>query len=80
MRYELTRSVLGAAASVEISSQRFYEIERAKRNLIEGLYIEEKSSLVNGIFSYVSIDLPPFITPEPTKLAPVLSGSGCDGY
>ena len=24
-------------------------------------------------------DLPPFVTPQPTKLTPALSGAGCDG-
>ncbi len=24
-------------------------------------------------------DLPPFVTPRPTKLTPVLPGAGCDG-
>ena len=27
----------------------------------------------------LTIDLPPFVTPRPTKLTPVQAGAGCDG-
>ena len=35
--------------------------------------------LASLLLIFVMVDLPPFVTPRPTKLTPVLPGAGCDG-
>lgn len=57
MIYELGRMVLGSSDYMEISSQHFEEIERAKKCLIEALYIEEKFNLVVDNYLEFEIDL-----------------------
>src|SRR4249920_1570372 len=49
--------VLGSSTYVEISSQQFREIARAKECLIEAFYIEEKFSLIVDNYLEFEIDL-----------------------
>lgn len=57
MIYKLCRRILGSSTTVEISSQQFREIERARDCLIECLYIEEKFNLIVDNYLEFEVDL-----------------------
>ncbi len=57
MRYLLTQMLLGNLISIEITEQEYIQIETAKNNLLEILYIEEKFDILIGNYLEFELDL-----------------------